>query len=269
MLSRSNLTQLIWHKWLRQPYRLHVTDHGGSGPVIILLHGLASSSENWQPLIPLLRQHYRCITIDLVGFGQSPKPAWYGYSIEDHISCLHYTMRGLHLRQNYTLLGHSLGSLLATRYASQYPRHINRLVLLSPPVYAPPDSIASRRARQMTSMYLRAYRFLRNNPRFTAANFQKLARIIPILRPLDVTTKTWTPLVRSLEQCIENQTIITDIAHIDVPTDIFYGIFDEVVVPYNVRQLGSIRDVTLHPLKVDHPVGKRYAAAVAKVLTTQ
>lgn len=257
---------IFWHKYLKRPYRLHLHDHGGNGPVVVFLHGLASSSANWDPLIPLLKDKYRCISIDLVGFGDSPKPDWYEYTIEEHIRDINKTIKHLHLPKPFILVGHSLGSLIATRYARLNPNDVSRLVLLSPPVYAPLDSITSRMAKQRTSMYLKAYRYLRTHKRITPENVLKLSRIIPIMKFLVVDQATWLPFIRSLEQCIENQTIIQDIAEVEAPVDIFYGIFDEVVITYNVRSLARIRDVTLHPLKVDHMVGKRYATAVAKVL---
>lgn len=257
----------VWHQLLKRPYRLNVVDHGGSGPVIIFLHGLASSSANWDPLIPLLKQKYRCISIDLVGFGESPKPQWYGYTMEDHIRDINKTIKSLRLKKKFTLVGHSLGSLLATRYARLHPKEISRLVLLSPPVYGPPKTIKDYGARQRTSMYLRAYRFIRTNRNITADNVIRLSRIIPPMKFLVLNSATWLPFVRSLEQCIENQTIIQDIVEVKAPVEIFYGLFDEVVVPYNVKQLAHARDVKLHPLKVNHVVGKRYAAAVAAVLS--
>jgi len=172
----------------------------------------------------------------------------------------------MHLRSPFILVGHSLGSLLATRYARKHQKQVRRLILLSPPVYTPPDSIESRSARQRTSMYLKAYRFVRTNKKVTLENFIRLARIIPPMKFLVLNRATWIPMLRSLEQCIENQTIIEDIVEVKAPIDIFFGSLDEVVVPYNVRQLSSIRDVTLHPLRVNHAVTKRYAESVANVL---
>ncbi len=257
---------LVWHKYLRRPYQLTIHDHGGSGPVIILLHGLASSSANWIHLIPLLKHNYRCITIDLVGFGDSPKPQWYAYTMEDHLRDIHAAIKRLRLTTPFTLVGHSLGSLLATRYTREHPGRIKHLVLLSPPVYMQLDAIASRSARQRTSLYLRAYRFIRTHRRITVENVLRLSRILPQMKFLVLTASTWVPFIRSLEQCIENQTIVADIKHVSCPVDIFYGMFDQVIVPYNIKQLAKIREVTIHPLKVDHIVGKRYAQAIADVL---
>lgn len=257
-----------WHKYLRRPYRLHVYDHGGSGVVIVFLHGLASSSANWDYLIPLLRGQYRCISIDLIGFGKSPKPLWYDYTMSDHLRSVRLTIRRLHLRQPFILMGHSMGSLIATRYARDYSSQVGRLVLLSPPVYAPLQTILRRSARSRTSFYLHAYRVLRNYKRFTPENSLRLRRLLPQLRFMDLNQTTWTPLIRSLEHCIEQQSLMGDIKLVTAPIEIFYGIFDEVIVPYNVKQLAKVQDVTLYPLRLNHVVGKRYSAAVAKLLLT-
>jgi pimeloyl-ACP methyl ester carboxylesterase len=267
--SRLSFKDRWWHRYLGKPYRLHVNDHGGSGPVVILLHGLASSSANWVELIPLLKDTHRCISVDLLGFGDSPKPQWCAYTMDDHLRAVQAAIRRLRLRQPFTLVGHSLGSLLATRYARDHAADVDRLVLLSPPVYAPLHTIASRAARQRTSLYLRAYSFLRTHKRFTPENIQRLSRIIPQVRFILVSRETWKPFIRSLEQCIEHQTLIADISTVKATIDIFYGVFDELIVPYNIRQLAKVRDVRLYPLRVNHVVGKRYSLAVAKVLLSQ
>lgn len=258
--------ELIWHKYLKRPYLLHVYDHGGTGPVMIFLHGLASSSSNWDYLIPLLKENYRCISIDLTGFGDSPKPQWYEYTVDDHIRNIHATIRHMNLTTPFTLLGHSLGGLLATRYARLHQHRIKHLVLLSPPVYMELSEIGSRSARQRTSLYIRAYRFIRTHRRVTAENFMRLSKILPQTKFLRLSYASWLPFVRSLEHCIETQTVVQDIKEVKAPIDIFYGLFDQVIVPYNIKQLTRIRDVTIHPLKVDHNVGKRYARQVANVL---
>lgn len=264
--TKPKFFDVLWHRYLRRPYKLTTHDHGGDGPVIILFHGLASSSANWEPLIPLLKDKYRCITIDLVGFGESPKPQWYRYTMEEHIRDIRRTIRSLKLTEPFTLIGHSLGSLVATRYARVLPQHVSRLVLLSPPVYAPLDTIESRTARQRTALYLRAYRFIRTNKNITPENVLRLTRILPFMKFVVLNEASWLPFIRSLEQCIENQTIIEDIVAVQAPVDIFFGVFDEVVVPYNVKKLASLRDVELHPLKVNHLVTKRYAQLVANKL---
>lgn len=257
--------QLFWHKTLRRPYRLHVSDSGGAKPVVVLLHGIAASGEDWQPLVAVLSARYRCITIDLVGFGKSPKPQWYAYQPEDHLRCLRATLRRLHIRR-YILVGHSLGSLLATRYARQHHRSLRRLVLLSPPVYPPLPSILSRPARYQTNLFLHIYKILRSHPRMTPTNFRRLSRVLPLPKSVITHPETWIPFRRTLERCIETQTIGEDIVDIPLPIDIFYGTLDQVVVAANVEGLAKLHDVTIHTMHVNHSLGKRYQNTVATFL---
>lgn len=262
--------ETFWHRYLRQPYRLHVTDHGGDGPTIIFLHGIAASSDKWSELIPLLQEDYRCITIDLVGFGKSPKPQWYGYTMDDHLSAIRKTIRGLRLQDQFALAGHSLGSLLATRYVSVWPEEVSNLLLFSPPVYESLDTIAkiaSKAARARNQFLLKLYKFLRTYPRMTPENFKRLSYVMPLPKSVIKHPETWIPFHRTLEHCIEQQTIIEDIVEIQVPIDIFYGTLDQLLVVYNIRQLKAEHDVAIHGVRgADHDIGKRYAAAVAAFL---
>lgn len=258
--------ELLFNKLLRRPYRLHVVDHGGKGPVIFFLHGIASSSTNWEHVVPLLKQEFRCITIDLLGFGNSPKPNWIGYTVHDHIKSIHATIRTLRIRQPYILVGHSMGSLLAARYAALHPKYVQKLALIAPPVYLHPEKIPSPGARRRTSAYLTAYRFIRTHKRITSQNVVRLARILPLPKAFVMDETTWLPFIRSLEHCIENQTIVHDIEKVDVPIDVFYGIFDQFIVASNVKMLATKPNVTLYPLRVDHAVSKRFAKNIALIL---
>src|SRR5882757_2980845 len=258
----------LWHRYLRRPYRLRVKDHGGDGPVIIFLHGIAASSDKWGYLIPLIKDGYHCITIDLVGFGKSPKPQWYEYTMDDHLRSIHHTIKGLGLKQPYTLAGHSLGSLLASRYAWLSPRSVSRLLLFSPPVYAPLDSILSKAARARNQLLLKIYQFLRTNPRMTPDNFKRLSYILPLPKSVWRLPETRVPFLRTLEHCIETQTISEDLSYLNIPIDIFYGSLDQVVVAYNIRQLKN-EAVQIHGIRgVNHDIGKRYAAVAGKFLLT-
>lgn len=252
-----------YHHFFKRSFKLHVHDDVGQGPVVILLHGLASSSANWQRTIPLLQQNYRCITIDLLGFGHSPKPEWADYSIEQHVRSLRRTIRNLQLPGPYILVGHSLGSLLACRYARRYHREIARLVMLSPPVYLHPNQYGRRRVKQATSAYLRIYRFLRSHKKFTLHNLRHLSRLMPAFGSLHLNESTWVPFMRSLENCIETQTVVTDIAEVSAPVEVFYGSRDQVIVVSNLKLLASMRQVTLHEVKgASHFIRERYATAL-------
>ncbi|TPX04432.1 alpha/beta hydrolase, partial [Schumannella luteola] len=158
-----------WNPFRRAPL-LHVADDRGAGPVVVLIHGIASSSVTFENLVPLLEQGFRCISIDLLGFGGSPVPPDCEYRLEDHEAALARTIRRLRLRGSFTLVGHSMGGLIAARYAARNPGRVSRLMLVSPPIYLDPRELSDDRDRTVQDLYLRAYRFLRENEAFTLRN---------------------------------------------------------------------------------------------------
>lgn len=265
-----NIWDTFWHRKLGRPYRLHVERYGRDKktqkPIIIFVHGLAASGKDWEDFIPLLSPHFECITIDLLGFGQSPKPTWSTYDMNAHMSSLQHTLNKLRLGKDITLVGHSLGSLLVSRYASENSAHIQRVLLLSPPVYPNIEDISGRFAKRLTGVLLKTYKFLRSNPRITPESFAKISKIIPLPRGVILNPETWQPFMLTLQHCIEEQTILEDVMTLSMPIDVFYGSLDQVLVSANVELLGQNEHVTLHSYIGNHDLTKRYAKAVLKVL---
>lgn len=257
----------FWHKTLRRPYQLHVTTHGERDkPVVILLHGIAASSEAWGNLIELLAPQFCCITIDLLGFGDSPKPQWADYDLEQHVRSIRRTMRDLGIRGGYILAGHSLGSLIATRYACEYPRQIDRLILLSVPVYPPLDTIEGRLALKRTDLLMRAYRSIHTSPRMTANRIRRLSKIDVVPSSVIKHPETWLPFIRSLERCIEQQTVQYDIRFVRAKTDVIYGTLDPVLIGENVRTLEVASGVAVYTFRGGHGISKASARKVASVM---
>lgn len=256
-----------WLRRRRAPV-LHIAgDTGGDGPVVVMIHGIASSSVTFQNLVPLLESDHRCITIDILGFGQSPAPPDWDYTLAEHAAALDATIRSLKLRRPFILVGHSLGSLIASRYAARHPNGVERLVLVSPPIYLPPQTIGDRVDRTGMGAYFAAYEFLRGNQDFTVRAAAALARISPIKNVLEVTAENWVPFTRSLQNAIESQTTVADLAAVDVPVDLVYGTLDPFLAPGGLRIAERLRHVTAHRVTgVDHIVRPRLAEAVAAVV---
>lgn len=246
---------------------LNIAGDVGDGPVIVFVHGIASSAATFRRLIPLLEDRYRCISIDLLGFGESPAPENATYTIEEHVAAIQATIKSLKLRAPFVLVGHSLGSLLSARLAAVHPEHISRLVLISPPVYLSPSEISDPRVRNQVGMYLRAYEFLRANKSFTMAAAETISRVFQLGGALEVSPRNWNAFVLSLQNCIESQTTVSDIAAIGVPIDVVYGAQDQFIAAGTMRIIEQMRHVTMHRVDInDHLVRKRLAKAVAKVL---
>jgi pimeloyl-ACP methyl ester carboxylesterase len=114
-----------------------VTVHGrsvsyveaGSGPVLLLIHGIAGHCENWREVVEPLARHHTVIAPDLPGHGSSEGGAG-DYSIGALASGLRDLLLSLG-HERATVVGHSLGGGVAMQLAYQYPEMIERLVLVS------------------------------------------------------------------------------------------------------------------------------------------
>lgn len=258
-----------WNPFRRAPL-LHVAQDVGSGPgpTVVLIHGIASSSITWTNVIPLLESEHRCIAIDLLGFGGSPMPAKASYTLAEHEAALARTIRALKLREPFVLVGHSMGGLIAPRYASRHPRRVRGLVLVSPPIYTAPAALSDERDRVVQEFYLRAYRWLRENREFTIRNGGIIGDMLAIPRAMDINERTWEPFVKSLEHTIESQTTISDLAAVRVPVEIVYGDLDEFSSPGGMRIAERLRGVTVTRVRgATHLLGKRLARAVARAVS--
>ena len=101
----------------------------GSGPAIVLIHGITSSSRTYERVMPALAEHFTVIAPDLLGHGESAKPRG-DYSLGAYASGVRDLMIALgHPRA--TVVGHSLGGGIAMQLAYQFPERVERLALVS------------------------------------------------------------------------------------------------------------------------------------------
>jgi pimeloyl-ACP methyl ester carboxylesterase len=101
----------------------------GSGPVLVLVHGMAGSSSTWRYVLPRLAEHFTVVAPDLPGHGRSAKPRG-DYSL----GALATSVRDLLVALGHdraTLVGQSLGGGVAMQFAYQFPERSERLVLVS------------------------------------------------------------------------------------------------------------------------------------------
>jgi pimeloyl-ACP methyl ester carboxylesterase len=107
----------------------------GSGPDVVLLHGLGDSSLGWQFIEPsLVQAGYRVLVWDALGAGRSEKPAKGDYSIEAHVERLRELLDALGIGEA-VFVGHSLGGSEALRFAEQHPERVRALCLIDPAAY--------------------------------------------------------------------------------------------------------------------------------------
>ena len=121
--------------------KIHYVE-AGSGPNVILLHGLGGSSQVWQFNIGPLAEKYHVFVPDQIGFGKSDKPL-VNYRIRTYVDFLDQFCKQLKIDRP-TLIGNSMGGWIAAIYAATYPDRVDKLVLANAAGYAPPKDFDTR-----------------------------------------------------------------------------------------------------------------------------
>jgi pimeloyl-ACP methyl ester carboxylesterase len=129
----------------------------GSGPPILLLHGLGGTWQYWSRTMELLADSARCIALDLPGFGQSDSPPG-GFSLDSASDLLAAALRAVG-GAPAVVCGHSLGGPLAARFELRHPGAVSRLVLVGPSGLAPAPAWQHRALRAVP-----AYSLLQRSP---------------------------------------------------------------------------------------------------------
>jgi pimeloyl-ACP methyl ester carboxylesterase len=101
----------------------------GTGPLIVLVHGMAGSGATWDRVVPPLAQRFTVLAVDLPGHGDSAKPVDGDYSLGAFASIIRDLMTALG-RDRGTVVGQSLGGGVAMQFAYQFPSRCERLVLV-------------------------------------------------------------------------------------------------------------------------------------------
>src|SRR5207344_2822112 len=114
-VSRPEKREVLLHGH-RLAYRIGGGEpRADGGPVLLLVHGMASSSTTWRKVLPGLMERWTVVAPDLIGHGASDKPR-YDYSLGAHANILRDLMITLGI-ERATLVGHSLGGGVAMQFA--------------------------------------------------------------------------------------------------------------------------------------------------------
>ncbi|HTC71389.1 MAG TPA: alpha/beta fold hydrolase, partial [Solirubrobacteraceae bacterium] len=101
----------------------------GSGPPIVLIHGMLNSSSHWQSVALALARDYTVIAPDLIGHGDSAAPRG-DYSLGAHAASIRDLLAAIGV-ERASIVGHSLGGGVAMQFFYQFPQRVERLVLIS------------------------------------------------------------------------------------------------------------------------------------------
>lgn len=258
----------FWHRTLKRPFRLHTAINSGnqSGKPILLIHGLAAESKRtWKPLVDILdHKTWHIIAFDLLGHGKSPAPDFMEYNVTEHSRSLIRQIKRLHLQQPVTIVGHSMGCLIATHIAHTEPKLVDHLVLYEPPLFA--DSPEFRSHARRKKLYFAIFEYLLARPTVLLRYANFLSRVTRE-RIAGTIHESWDSFEKSLKNTIMDQQSYNELRSISVKTDIIYGAFDFVVTRNSVKQmLQANQYISFHLVKQPHDVTKRAARYIQTLL---
>ncbi len=206
----------------------------GSGAPLVLLHGYLSDSNYWKPLLPELSKRYTVITIDLLGFGRSPKPGSASYTLDEHATAVATTI--MHITSEPAIIaGHSMGALIAAQLTIAHPKLITRTLLCNMPLF--------RNAKQAREA------IIRTSPLHRTMLYSPIARIAwPIVKSFYFaqrftpgpssafsTRHNYRSRTLSLINTIEATNAIDLLLLIDTPTVLINGTYDRSTYRKNLK----------------------------------
>jgi len=249
-----------WHQKLRRPYRLAKRVDSGSGQLIVLLHGIGRNSQVWRNLVDELQEMpVRVVAFDLLGFGESPKPLWLDYGVDDHVQAVVNSIERLHPEGPVILVGHSMGCLVSVRLAAQRPDLVRHLVLYEMPLY---KGLPNKRYyRLRLNFYTKIYKWLlKYEPTFNSSSPKLSDRLAQKFTELEVDPVSWHAYIKSLQNTIYEQTAPEDIPKLAMPMDVIYGTFDMLVIRGTIQHVYGTSDdahMRIHSVRAGHRITRK------------
>lgn len=259
----------IFHRWFHIPYRLsidRVTRGKNSRATILFIHGIGNSGQAWDKVISKLPDDITTVTIDLLGFGTSPRPKEATYNAITQARSVFMTLLLKRWKGPLIVVGHSMGALVAVELARRHPRLIRRLILCSPPFYVP-DPEKKRLIPTPDGMRRGVYTAVSQRPE----RFIKLASVAMkytlVNKSFNVNADNVDSYMAALHGMIINQTAFDDAQQLTVPTHIIKGALDPLIVPRNIKALVKLNSyITCSTILAGHEVQGVFVSAVIDTL---
>lgn len=264
---------------------IHWKDYGGSGPTMVMVHGLGGSIASWDIVAPRLATRYHVVAMDLPGFGLTPP--WGDYTLETHVNAIHGFIQGLG-GGPVVLVGNSLGALLCEMVASGRPDDVGGLILISPatPPRLPDPRVNWAMAARLALMSIPGVgialskyfvatrsseeliresldRISHQTSRIPLDLIQSFVSLAEVRKKFPWATEAVPKTGRSIrEYFMKPSRFVAMIREIKAPTLVVQGVADPIVSPNAVEWLCSLRsdwelvqlEDTGHTPQVDAPV---------------
>ncbi|MER6952151.1 alpha/beta hydrolase [Nonomuraea sp. NPDC000554] len=201
---------------------IHVCQDGPrDAPALLLIHGSASSTRSWDPLVPLLTRAHRVIRIDLLGHGRSAKPTDQSYALPDQARRVGAALNRLDVK-HAIVVGHSSGGAVATALAEQRPDLVTALALIntgpSLDAFIAPESAAIGPSQwPLTDEQIRQFA----STGFSRAGYQIPQDLLDEVRAM--TYHSLTTTMQATRHYLEQQTLPDRLTALGKPLLVIFG----------------------------------------------
>lgn len=205
---------------------------------VALIHGIASDSATYKSALDYLCKReklkdVRFVTFDLLGSGQSPQDDNFNYDYKDQLEALDNALSDLDISTPLILVGHSLGTFIVTKYTSEHPKAVSKLVLISPPIYTEADF---------------------DHPAFEVG-IEAFKKLVRVKDPQILEKKAFN---NSMEKIVLDRENYERLVKLKTPTILIYGNEDQLIASYNVpkvlkqnEMISAIRTLGKHGVSRD------------------
>lgn len=184
---------------------------------VVMIHGIASDSSTFDKALTYLEgttsmKDVRFVCFDLLGAGKSYASDALDYSYSEQVEALHNATLKLRLQTPLVIVGHSMGTLIATRYANKYKKSVRKLVLVSAPVFTEVDL---------------------ENPAFDIA-MKMFEKAVSVKNPEITESKAFRG---SMKNIVLNKKNYKNLAEVKTPAVMIYGELDEIIGLHNYPRI--------------------------------
>jgi cis-3-alkyl-4-acyloxetan-2-one decarboxylase len=228
----------------------HIAFKAGGGSAVVFIHGIEDDGTFWFPIDRVVSNFRRVVTVDLLGFGHSPKDDALTYTLSEHVTALKNTIERELGDEKITLVSHSLGCYVALEYTKLYPKRVEKLILSSPVIILEKEHIKPRdNFERLQMFFLSRIGFMRES----VLKKTEAENSSPTLKNL---VKSFWPSIKNLETLVEKQDVPNQLSAIkSVPIVINYGALDPLVINSDVEHvIKNMKNVTVHRYGVGHDV---------------
>lgn len=256
---------------LSTTHQIYIDRHGRGEP-ILLLHGLLGSHAYWDEVVKHIpTSKYEVIAPDLLGFGRSDKPKDLDYEIDDHVVAIEKAVFDS-IKIPVTLVGHSMGAMIALRLAAKYPDRVKSLVLVNLPLF--PDSkqaghIVKKALQPLQRVYVSRAGIvlygMRNNvlKTFITQSVQSAGSELPNDVVADYYKHNWQSFKRSLVNVVFNHSTHEDLRGIATKTKFIYSKDDPFLTPAALETIDALSHFDRIELEGQHRLPIEQARRIA------